>query len=74
MKNSECEIHIISPKGWIQKYKKHSDKWIQTTNNKNRHMTSEQLLSHILPLLRIDYIGKWKIVVIPDNINIENEI
>jgi len=29
-------------------------------------MTAEQLLSHILPLLSIDYIGKLKVVIIPD--------
>lgn len=51
MKNSECEVQIISPKGWIQSYRKGGKKWIQNTNGVERECTSEQLLSHILPLL-----------------------
>ena len=66
MKNSECEIQIVSESGWLQKYRKDKIGWIQTTNGTDRHMTSDQLLSHILPLLAIDYIGKFKVVVIPD--------
>jgi hypothetical protein len=39
------------PSGWKQTYKKVNGQWIQITNGKVRKMTSEQLLSHILPLL-----------------------
>ena len=66
MKNSECEIQIFSESGWKQKYRKDKIGWIQTTNGIDRHMTSDQLLSHILPLLSIDYNGKFKIIVIPN--------
>ena len=66
MKNSECEIHIVSKSGWSQKYRKNNDKWNQITNGYIREMTSEQLLSHILPLLTVDYDGDFKVIVIPD--------
>ena len=51
MKNNECLIYIVLPSGWKQTYKKVNGQWIQITNGKKRKMTSEQLLSHILPLL-----------------------
>jgi len=66
MKNSECEIHIVSKSGWSQKYRKDKDNWSQITNGTIRKMTSEQLLSHILPLLTVNYNGDFKVMVIPD--------
>jgi hypothetical protein len=51
MKNSECTIYLISKKGWKQVYKKKNDYWTQTTNGVVRNMTSEQLISHILPVI-----------------------
>jgi hypothetical protein len=51
MKNDECTIYIMLPSGWKQTYKKVGGQWIQITNGKNRKMTAEQLLSHLLPLL-----------------------
>lgn len=68
MKNSECEIHIVANEsGWTQKYRKDKKGWTQTTNGVIRHMTSNQLLSHILPLL-VEGEKKFKVVVIPDNL------
>jgi len=65
MKNSECEIHIISNNNdWTQIYRKDQKGWIQITNGVIRHMTSDQLLSHILPLL-VEGEKKFRIVVIP---------
>jgi len=66
MKNSECEIQIVSESGWSQKYRKDKNYWVQTTNGTDRRMTSNQFLSHILPLLAVDYQGNFKVVVIPD--------
>jgi hypothetical protein len=52
MKNSECTIYINSKHGWIQKYRKGKDNWIQTSSNGSvRSINAEQLLSHILTLL-----------------------
>ena len=52
MKNSECTIYIMSKHGWIQKYRKGKEDWIQTNSNGAvRSLSAEQLLSHILPLL-----------------------
>ena len=69
MKNSECEIHIISNKNeWTQKYRKEGKGWIQNTNGVIRNMTPEQLLSHILPLL-VNKKQKFHVVVIPDKNN-----
>jgi hypothetical protein len=52
MKNSECTIYIMSKHGWIQKYRKEKEGWIQTSSNGAvRSLSAEQLLSHILPLL-----------------------
>jgi len=42
----------MSKHGWIQKYRKGKDNWIQTSSNGvTRSLSAEQLLSHILPLL-----------------------
>jgi hypothetical protein len=51
MKNNECTITLISPKGWKQTYKKDKKGWVQITNGIKRRMTPEQLLSHILPVI-----------------------
>jgi hypothetical protein len=51
MKNNECIISLVTKSGWKQTYQKKKDSWIQTTNGINRKMTSEQLLSHILPVI-----------------------
>ena len=42
----------MSKHGWVQKYRKGKDGWIQTSlNGSVRSLSAEQLLSHILPLL-----------------------
>ncbi len=66
MKNSECTIYIMSKHGWIQKYRKGKDGWIQTSSYGAVHsLSAEQLLSHILPLLA--GIGHFTVRVEPDN-------
>ena len=66
MKNSECTICIMSKHGWIQKYRKGKDCWIQTSaNGAVRSLSAEQLLSHILPPLA--GIGHFTVKVEPDN-------
>ena len=68
MKNSECTIYVMSKHGWIQKYRKGKDGWIQTSSNGAvRSLSAEQLLSHILPLLA--EIGQFTVNVEPDNKN-----
>ncbi|MDD5651001.1 MAG: hypothetical protein PHF86_11385 [Candidatus Nanoarchaeia archaeon] len=51
MKNSESIIYLVLKSGWKQVYKKDKNNWIQITNGKERKMTAEQLLSHILPVI-----------------------
>lgn len=51
MKNDECVINLVSGNGWKQVYKKDKKGWVQITNGVVRRMTSEQLLSHILPVI-----------------------
>jgi len=51
MKNSECTICLISKSGWKQIYKKEKNGWVQITNKVKRKITSEQLISHILPVI-----------------------
>ena len=66
MKNSECTIYVMSKHGWVQKYRKGKDGWIQTSSNgAERSLSAEQLLSHILPLLA--GIGHFTVRVEPDN-------
>ena len=66
MKNSECTIYIMSKQGWIQKYRKEKDGWIQTSLNGSVHsLSAEQLLSHILPLLA--GIGHFTVKIESDN-------
>ena len=66
MKNSECTIYIVSKHGWVQKYRKGKDGWIQTSlNGSVRSLSAKQLLSHILPLLA--GIGHFTIKVEADN-------
>jgi hypothetical protein len=56
----------MSKHGWIQKYRKEKDGWIQTSSNGAvRSLSAEQLLSHILPLLA--GIGHFTVRVEPDN-------
>jgi hypothetical protein len=74
MKNSECEIRITSnsKSKWVQIYKKlGKDNWEQITNGVFRTLTAEQVLSHILPLLSIDYKGGLSVSVIPDSLQID---
>jgi hypothetical protein len=51
MKNSECIIELVLKSGWKQIFKKQGEDWVQITNGVKRKMTSEQLLSHILPVI-----------------------
>jgi len=65
MKNSECTIYIMSNQKWVQKYRKRSNSWIQTSaNGTERSLSAEQLLSHILPLLAGE--GRFTVKVKPD--------
>ena len=66
MKNSECTIYIMSKHGWVQKYRKGKDNWIQTSSKGvERSLSAVQLLSHILPLLA--GIGHFTVKVESDN-------
>jgi len=68
MKNSECTIYIMSKHGWMQKYRKGNEGWIQTSSNGSvRSLSAEQLLSHILPPLA--GIGHFTVRVESDNRN-----
>ena len=52
MKNSEYTIYIFSKGRWIQKFKKGKDGWILTTTKGTEYpCSSEQLLSHVLPVI-----------------------
>ncbi len=51
MKNDEAIIELILKSGWKQIYKKDKNGWVQITNGVLRRMTSEQFLSHILPVI-----------------------
>jgi hypothetical protein len=56
----------MSKHGWIQKYRKGKDGWIQTSaNGAVRSLSAEQLLSHILPPLT--GIGHFTVRVESDN-------
>jgi hypothetical protein len=66
MKNSKCTIFIMSKHGWVQKYRKEKNDWIQTASNGTESsLTAEQLLSHILPVLA--GIGHFTVRVESDN-------
>jgi hypothetical protein len=68
MKNSQCTIYVMSKHGWVQKYRRGTDGWVQTgSNGAVRSLSAEQLLSHILPLLA--RIGHFTVKVEPDNKN-----
>ena len=71
MKNSECIIKIVSDNGFVQTFHQvKSNKWIQTTHGVEREATSEQLLSHILPLLAEGNKGNFRLEVLKqDNTN-----
>jgi len=56
----------MSKHGWVQKYRKGNENWVQTgANGAMRSLTAEQLLSHILPLLAGT--GHFTVRVEPDN-------
>lgn len=59
MKNNECTIYIITKKGKVlQSYCKGKNGWMQTSSKGIvRHLTAEQLLSHILPPLAIGHVN-----------------
>jgi hypothetical protein len=68
MKNDECIIYLITKSGWKQTYKRDKTGWVQITNGVKRKMTSEQLISHILPVIAwnkngIDYRQGSKLIV-----------
>ena len=68
MKNDECIIYICNNKGSIlQSYHKIGDTWTQTirSNGNVRTMTTEQLLSHILPPLAGVNASKVKVIMLP---------
>jgi hypothetical protein len=56
----------MSKHGWMQKYRRGKDGWIQTSSNGAvRFLSAEQLLSHILPPLA--GIGHFTLRVESDN-------
>jgi hypothetical protein len=58
MKNAECTIYITTKHGKTQSYRKEKNGWTQTSSNGIvRHLTAEQLLSHILPPLAIGHLS-----------------
>jgi len=58
MKNTECTIYITTKHGKTQSYRKGKNGWTQTSSNGTvRHLTAEQLLSHILPPLAIGHLS-----------------
>jgi hypothetical protein len=71
MKNTECRIYIITKHGCTQSYRKGKNGWTQTSpNGKVRLLSTEQLLSHILPPLA--GIGQVTVRVEPDNRDIKH--
>jgi hypothetical protein len=68
MKNSECTIYITSRHGWIQKFRKEKEGWIETSlNGTRRTCTAEQVISHILPPLAGLKGPKFTVKVEPDD-------
>ncbi len=68
MKNDECIINLVTKSGWKQEFKKDKRGWTQTTNGVTRRMTSEQFISHVLPVIAwnkkgIDYRQGSKLIV-----------
>jgi len=65
MRNNECTIYITTKDGKVlQSYRKRKDGWIQTSSKGiDRSLTSEQLLSHMLPPLAFGHVN---IIVEPD--------
>jgi hypothetical protein len=52
MRNGECKIHIITPRGKEQVFQKEEGHWVQvSTRGIKRTCTAEQVLSHLLPAL-----------------------
>ena len=70
MKNTECTIYITTKHSKTQSYRKGENGWTQTSSKGIvRHLTAEQLLSHILPPLAI---GHLSVRVEPGNKGIKN--
>jgi hypothetical protein len=68
MRNNECLIYLITKSGWKQEYKRDKAGWVQITNGVSRKMTSEQLLSHILPVIAwnkkgIEYLQGSRLII-----------
>lgn len=68
MKNDEAIIYLITRSGWKQTYKRDKKGWTQITNGVRRKMTSEQFISHVLPVIAwnkkgIDYRNGSRLVV-----------
>lgn len=62
MRNSEYVIYISLKSGYTQTYYKEGKDWIQyLPNDKRRKITSEQLLSHILPTLRLGHLATTRV-------------
>jgi hypothetical protein len=58
MKNTECTIYMTTKHGKTQSYHKGKDGWIQTSSKGIvRHLTAEQLLSHLLPALAFGHVS-----------------
>lgn len=64
MKNTDCIIYITTKRGYTQIYRKDNNGWTQTSSKGIvRRMTTEQLLSHLLPPLTADYKSQLTISV-----------
>ena len=58
MKNTECTIYIKTKHGKTQIYRKGKGGWTQTSSKGIvRHLTAEQLLSHLLPALAFGHVS-----------------
>lgn len=54
MKNTDCVIYMTTKNGSMQIYRKDNKGWTQKSSKRIvRRMTSEQLLSHLLPPLAV---------------------
>jgi hypothetical protein len=52
VKNSDCTVYSMSRRGWMQKYRREKEGWIQTrSNGTGCPCNAEQLLSHLLPIM-----------------------
>lgn len=74
MKNTECTIYITTKHGWVQRYRREKNGWVQVgRNGVVRPLSAEQLLSHILPRLTAGNSGRFSVKVEPNVIKRESK-